>query len=352
MADRKTKILILTAGHIDHPSSRTRATQFFPDLENKNCSITWIPRVAKEAKTTFEKLLFPFFKRYYYLKMRFHLLWGAWDLVFVQRAYLGENFLKLLKRRNIPLVFDFDDALYLHANDKKGDKSFTGLMITYASAVIVSTPYLSPFCESFGKKPIIIPTSVDGGLIKPNTLKNKDEVPVVGWIGSFTTTITIKQGEEGLRRLAKRLKYRLILIGADPSYQPEGVPFEHYTWQLEKEPDFLKQMDIGIMPLPLTKYSEGKGGYKLFLYMAAAIPSVATPIGINSELIQDGVNGFLASEPEEWEEKMHLLLTNSELRQKMGYAGRQLFDENYSSKIAFDMLYKILNDLVKNSSIN
>lgn len=347
MADRKSRLLILTAGHIDHPSSRTRATQFFPAFEKQNYAITWIPRVNKEPKNTYEKILFPFFKRFYYLKMRFNLLWKDWDLVFVQRAYLGENFLKMLKRRNIPLIFDFDDALYLHANDKKGEKSLTGLMIRYASDVIVSTPYLSPFCESYGKKPFIIPTSVDGDLIKPNMHRNKDEVPVVGWIGSFTTTITIKQGEEGLRRLAKRLKYRLILIGADPSYQPEGVPFEHYTWQLEKEPEFLKQMDIGIMPLPLTKYSEGKGGYKLFLYMAAAIPSVATPIGINSELIHDGVNGYLASEPEEWEEKMYLLLTNSELRQKMGLAGRELFDQNYSSKIAFDMLQKIILDRLK-----
>ncbi|MFM9945325.1 MAG: glycosyltransferase family 4 protein [Bacteroidia bacterium] len=342
---KRKKILMLTAGNVDHSSSRIRAIQFIPYLQKENFDVIWIPRIPVEPVKIIDRILFPFLKRYFFLKTRFFLIFGNWDSVFVQRAFLEEFYLKLIKKRNIPLVYDFDDAIYLQPNDKQGNVSCTGLMVKYAQTVISSTSFLNSFCENHGKTPIVIPTSVDGEVIKPNLPITQKSIPVIGWIGSLTTTIVIKEAEEGLRRLAKRMNYEFMIIGADINYKPEGIPFKHYDWSLEKEPFYLSKMDIGIMPLPWTDYSKGKGGFKLYMYMAAAIPSVATPIGVNADIIIEGVNGFHASNPEEWENKMFKLLNNSELREKMGREGREIFEKNYSVEIAYKAICKILTDI-------
>ncbi len=337
------KILIITSGNWDHSSTRIRIAQFIPELENQNLKICWIPRVPKEPINLISKLFFPFSKRILYIKTRIYIFLFKWDLLFAQRAYLEESYLKRLREKKTKIIYDFDDALYLQENDRNKSTSKAGLMIQNSDKVIISTPYLISFCEENGKNPIIVPTSVDGDVFLPKN-HTKNDIPIVGWIGSLTTTIVLKAAEEGLKRLSKKLKFKLILIGADPAYQPEGIFFEHLPWSLEKEPSYLNMMDVGIMPLPLTEYSKGKGGFKIFLYMATAIPSVVTPIGINSEIIIEGVNGYLASNDEEWETKLYNLLTNAELRNELGTRARKIFDENYSKKIIFKQLNAIIHE--------
>jgi len=343
----KKKILILTDGNFDHPSSRIRILQFIPQLESINFRISWIPRISREPSSFLGRLNFAILKRYYFLKTRLFVRFGNWDLVFVQRERIEIRFLKHLESKNIPLIFDFDDSIFLTENKLKSESMSTALMVKYANAVIISTPYLAKFCKIIGKESHLIPTSVDGELIKPKTQSRAEKVPVIGWIGSQSTTVVLKQVEDALRRLARELKYRLILIGADTSYQPEGIPFEHLPWQLNKEPEYIGMMDIGIMPLLPIEYSKGKGGYKLYVYMAAGIPVVATPIGINSDIVKEGINGYLAANPEEWQSKLTTLLQNPNLRHKMGEIGREQFEKEYSTKVAFAALSEIISGLVK-----
>lgn len=347
MAHKKIHLLLLTAGHTDHPSSRTRATQFISAFKDEGYRVCWIPRVGCEPKNFRQKILFSVTKRLYYLKVRLNILLGKWDAVMIQRTHLEPFFLNYLKKKSVPVLFDFDDALYLQPNDQRNGRSLTGLMVENASAVVVSTPFLTPFCNQYGKNPVIIPTSVNGNEIVPALNNKSNEVPVIGWLGSSTTTITIRDGEEGLRKLAEKIKYRFVMMGAETHYQPEGIPYEHKTWSAKDEPEFLRSIDIGIMPLPPTKYSEAKGGYKLFMYMAAGIPSVATPIGINSQIIEDGVTGFLADSPKEWEEKLYLLATDPLLRQTMGKAARLKFEQLYDSRKAFETLNQLLTGMVE-----
>lgn len=343
----KKKILILTDGNIDHPSSRIRILQFIPQLKALKYGISWIPRIAREPSGFLSKIKFAILKRFYFIKTRLFLWFGNWDLVFIQRERIEIKYLKHLKSKNIPLIFDFDDSIFLTENKARLGSLSTALMVQYAYSVIISTPYLAAFCKENGKEPFIIHTSVDGELIKPNTLADPDNVPVIGWIGSKSTTVVLKQAEDALRRLAKELKYKLILIGADTSYQPAGIPFEHLPWRLEKEPEYLRLMDIGIMPLMPIEYSKGKGGYKLYMYMAAGIPVVATPIGINSGIVKEGVNGYLAKNAEEWQTKLSLLIQNPELRKKMGLIGREQFEREYSMRVAFSAISKVISGLIK-----
>jgi len=342
MKKSNAKILIITDGNIDHASSRIRAIQFIPNLVNDNYQVTWVPRIPIKPVRFFERILFPMMKRMYFIKLRYLLLYKSWDIIFVQRYFIGVTLLKLIKRRNIKLIYDFDDAIYL-TEKNKNNSSKTGRMVKFADIVIISTPYLEKFCSSYTKNIIILPTSVDGNIIKQIHTLNPDYYFTIGWIGSKWTTDYLKVAEEGLKMLTKFISFKLLLVGADKDYNPEGINVEHKSWSLENEQEYLKLMDIGIMPLPDTPYTQGKGGYKLYLYMAAGLPVVASPVGINMEIVKN--NGYLATNATEWRDTLLKLLKDTKLRKQLGHEGRILFEQKYSSKSVYEAIAKIITDL-------
>jgi len=336
MTANSKRILMLTLGHEDHSSSRIRALSFIPFLENLNYKVTWVPRVNMMKRGFINRVLFAILKRYYYLKTRLLLLFGNWDLVFVQRQFIESFFLKQLSKRGIPLIYDFDDAIFLNHEVE------TGIMVSHAKVTIISTPFLESFCHKYSKNIIVIPTSVDGELIRYHDPTNHPPPMVIGWIGSKWTTPYLKEAEDGIRSLSKKLNLKLLLIGAEKNYQPEGILVEHIEWKLEQEPNYFKQMDIGIMPLPDDDFTKGKGGYKLYLYMAAGLPIIASPVGVNFEIVEEGQNGYFAKNAQEWEDKLFKILSYFKLRESMGLNGRRMFEEKYSLKGAFQLLEKLL----------
>jgi len=120
------------------------------------------------------------------------------------------------------------------------------------------------------------------------------------------------------------------------------VNVENKEWRLENEYEDYKSLDIGVYPLPNDEWAKGKAGFKAIYYMAAGVPCVASPVGMNKEIIQDGVNGFLANSEEEWLEKISLLIENPELRKKIGLAGRKTVEERYSVKVNAPRFLKVL----------
>ncbi|MDQ3190363.1 MAG: glycosyltransferase, partial [Bacteroidota bacterium] len=103
-------------------------------------------------------------------------------------------------------------------------------------------------------------------------------------------------------------------------------------WNKETEIEDLSKIDIGIMPLPDDMWAKGKCGFKGLQYMALEIPSIMSPVGVNNEIIEDGVNGFLAKTEEEWFEKLSLLIESPAIRKRLGKAGRQTVEQRYSVK--------------------
>ena len=101
-------------------------------------------------------------------------------------------------------------------------------------------------------------------------------------------------------------------------------------WTLERELEDLHGFDIGIMPMPDTEWTRGKCGFKALLYMACGVPPVCSPVGMTTDIVQDGQNGLLATTTEEWIEKLSLLVENPELRRRMGEAGRATVEDRYS----------------------
>src|SRR5678815_1184747 len=149
-----------------------------------------------------------------------------------------------------------------------------------------------------------------------------------------------------LKKLAEKESFRLRVIGT-PSYECPPVDVEAMRWRAETELEDLSEIDIGMMPLPDDRWSKGKCGLKALQYMALGIPTICSPVGVNTKIIQDGENGFIADSAAEWIEKIKLLLHSSELRQKLGSAGRTTVEAEYSAKTQAPRVLKIFESVVR-----
>jgi len=341
---KKKEMLMLTDGNSDNASARIRALQYIPFFEAKGYSVTHIPRVPQRPSNLVSKYtIFPVLKRWYSLKMFLTIVLGKWDLVFIQRIFISEYLLNRLKNRSIPIVYDFDDAIYIN-QIRPENREKTANMVRYASKVIVSTEYLNEFCFSCGQKPEIIPSPVETDRIRPSE-KNQDQIVTIGWIGSPWTSGFLELIEKPLQRLAEKHTFRFLTIGARSDYKILGINHIAKPWVFEDENENIGLMDIGLMPLPDTDWTRMKGGYKLLQYMSAGIPCVASPVGINQTIVKVGQNGFLASSEEEWYLTLEKLICDRELRIRLGANGRRDAIELYSREVCFGKLLKIIQEL-------
>jgi len=337
---KKPGLLMLTDGNFDQASARIRAIQYIPMLEASGYAVHFIPRIPLKTSNPFLKYTyFPLMKRILWIKRYYALFFQKWDLIFIQRLFINEIALKTITKRS-RIIFDFDDAIYLD-NSKKTTLRKAEKMVRFAHKVVISTPWLNEFCLSNGKNAEVIPTPVETDLIVPFQ-KEVAKNPVIGWIGSAWTTSYLKSIEPVLQGLSKEIDFEFLTVGAKPGYGLDGINHSNLPWDFGIEAKALSKIDIGIMPLPDEDYTRAKGGYKLYLYMAAGIPCVASPVGVNKLIIQEAENGFLAASISEWKQKLKLLLLDVDLRKKMGINGRNQAVELYDRKICFSQLNKII----------
>jgi len=342
--EKKKRMLILTDGNIDNASARIRAILYIRFFESRGYKVKHISRIPQRASDLVSKYsVFPILKRWYYLKMVFAFLLGKWDLVFIQRIFIGKNLLTLFRPRSIPFIYDFDDAIYLNSN-RPSNRERTANMIRFASEVIVSTGYLQEFCALNGKKAEIIPSPVETDRIR-QSVKLGENIVTIGWIGSPWTTVFLELIETPLKKLAEKYSFIFLTVGARPDYKIAGINHIAKRWVFVNENEEIGKMDIGIMPLPDTEFARMKGGYKLLQYMSAGIPCVASPVGINQSIVKPGENGFLASTDEEWIIALENLINDPGLRLELGSNGRKDAVELFSREVCFDKLFRIIQKL-------
>lgn len=271
--------------------------------------------------------------------------------VFREAALLGPAYFeRLIGRSGVPMVFDFDDAVFVtYKSPSNGYLTYlkfpgkTGTICRLSAHVMAGNQYLADYARRFNPQNVtIIPTTIDTD--KYHFLENKpaNDVPVIGWSGSHSTVQHLDTLRETLQELARATKFRLRVIGT-PKYEIEGVETEAMAWRSETETEDLEPIDIGIMPLPDDEWSKGKCGLKALQYMALGVPTICSPVGVNSDIIQDGENGFLAAGKDEWIEKLKRLLASVELRRKLGAAGRRTVEEKYSAQVQAPRVFQILS---------
>ena len=281
---------------------------------------------------------------------------GGFDLVYVFReaALLGPAwFERKIARSGVPMVFDFDDAVFVaYKSPSNGYLSYlkfpgkTASTCRLSAHVMAGNQYLADYARPFNKSVTIIPTTID---TEKYTVTEKEPNPgivTIGWSGSYSTVQHLDTIRDTLQELARQEKYRLRVIGT-PTYELSGVDVEAIQWRSETEIEDLRQIDIGLMPLPDDKWSKGKCGLKALQYMALGIPTVCSSVGVNSTIIQDGENGFLADSTDEWIDRLKKLINSAEMRKTIGLAGRKTVEENYSAKSQAPRVLEIFESVVK-----
>ncbi len=281
---------------------------------------------------------------------------NQYDIVFIQREgfMTGSIFFeKNLRKLNKKIIFDFDDSIWLEnvsaANRRFNwlkDSSKTSKIIQLSNFIIAGNGYLAEYAKKFNSNVTIIPTTID--TTEYTRIKNKSSHKItIGWSGSITTIQHFKYALPFLKQLKNIYgdKIEIKLIG-DENYRNSELNIKGLAWNKENEIDELSSFDIGIMPLPNDEWAKGKCGLKGLQYMALQIPTIMSPVGVNTSIINDGVNGFLASSTNEWVDKISALINSNELRKKIGENARKTVVEFYSVESQKSRYLDLMNKLV------
>ncbi|MFN0277446.1 MAG: glycosyltransferase family 4 protein [Pyrinomonadaceae bacterium] len=345
------------------PGQRFRIEQWEPILRKGGVEITYAPFETDELRSVLYKrgqILTKIKAVTRNMKRRGEEIesLSEFDLVYLFReaALLGPPwFERKLARSGVPVVFDFDDAIFFsYKSPSNGYLSYlkfprkTAESCRLSTHVMAGNEFLANYARQNNENVTIIPTTIDTDKYKFVERTKEPDVLIIGWSGSFSTIQHLDTIRDVLHELAKTEKFRLRIIGT-PEYKLPGVDVEAIQWRSETEIDDLRQIDIGLMPLPDDNWSKGKCGLKALQYMALGISTICSPVGVNSTIIRDGENGFLADSKEEWIEKIKILIHSSELRQKFGRAGRETVEREYSAKVVAPKVLEIFRSAAKKS---
>lgn len=268
------------------------------------------------------------------------LPFNKYDIVFVQREafMLGTSlFERLLKKSGAKLIFDFDDSIWIH-NISEGNKRLSFLknpdktaeLIQIADMVFAGNEYLSHYARQLNKNVEIVPSTIDTMLYSPFPKSDRDRL-CIGWSGSVSTVQHFNYLLPVLRKIREKYgdKIEFKVVG-DAHYHVPDLGIHGKAWKREEEVAEISSFDIGIMPLPDDEWTKGKCGLKGLQYMALEVPTIMSAVGVNTNIIRDGKNGFLASSEQEWFEKLCRLIETPQLRKELGKQGRITVQQNYS----------------------
>ncbi len=334
------------------PSQRFRFERYLPYLEQNGYRFTFSNLLDEKDDLIFYK------PGHYFAKLRI-VLQSTWkrmrelckakkyDLLFVQREgyMLGTAFFEKRMARKIPMIFDFDDAIWMH-NVSEGNKKLAFLknagktreLIQAASLIFAGNTYLADYARQFNSNTVIVPTTLDTDKYRPVEVKEKTKI-CIGWSGSFSTIPHFELAIPVLKSIKQQFGDRVYFkVYGDDRYENKELGIKGVAWSATKELEELSEIDIGIMPLPDDEWSKGKCGFKGLLYMSLGIPAVMAPVGVNSEIIEHGVNGYLPSNQNEWVECLSRLVGDTNLRRQIGNRGKETVEQHYSIK-AWERIY-------------
>lgn len=284
------------------------------------------------------------------LRQQFDLLWIEkealpWWPLWAEAALL----------RGVPYVLDYDDAVFhnydlhrLAAVRQIYSRRLVGLMAR-AALVVSGNDYLAQRARDAGAPWVeVLPTVIDLERYPappPKATLPGGSVAKIVWIGSPSTVHYLQLLVEPLQQLAQRVPFVLRVIGSEMTIP--GVRVECVRWMEDTEVACIMECDIGVMPLLDSPWERGKCGYKLIQYMACGLPVLASPIGVNTHIVQPAVNGLLASDANSWVDALERLLEDAPLRAQMGVAGRQRVEQTYCLQVTGPRLAKWLRAVAR-----
>lgn len=330
------KVLFLIQG-FTVAASRYRVLQYIPHLESKDVKteINLYPRTLKENINFFKKI-------------------PHYDIIFLQRKRFNQPRLGLLRRRAKKIIYDFDDAVMYRNSKAKNPFSRTRRnrfvnMIKASDFVIAGNEFLRSEVLPHNKNVEVIPTPINHNKYQIKDFNLKKESVTIGWIGDHGSIHYLEKMRQIFDRIAMDHPEAELKIVCDTFFDCERMKVIKKDWDEKDEVLDLQSFDIGIMPLKDDPWSWGKCGLKIIQYQGVGLPVICTPVGINRDLVEDGINGFYAITNEDWVRKLSILIKDEELRKKMGEKGREKVLKNYTLDVCAHKLYSILNRVLENN---
>ncbi|CUH94505.1 hypothetical protein P22_0571 [Propionispora sp. 2/2-37] len=331
------KVLFIVFGGVNKPSTYYRVVQFLNKIHESKQDFVYemLTTPQKPAVRHYPKILRGLVHalnlvKFYYLICYYVIRYA--DSVFIQKTILPQFIIRLIKFRNIPFLFDFDDAIYASFSEiKKKRKSkiqALAFMLKHANTVLAGNRVLGEYATQFRPDCEITPTVID--LDNYCALKNTQYFNyTIGWIGTSQNLVFLEMLVKPLRVLRQEFPQLKLLVICDKPFVLDDFTVNK-QWRRETYIEDMLSMDIGVMPLVEDKWTRGKCSFKAIQYMALGIPVVVSPVGMNTEVVQDGISGYLASTDEEWVLRLRNLIIDRKLRQAFAIAGRKKVEDNYS----------------------
>lgn len=347
------KIIYFTRYSKVGASSRLRSFQYLSEFKNKGVDV-------KVNCLFSDKYLFDLYNRSSsigevvkgYLRRLFVLFSvKRFDVVVIEKElfpYLPAIAEWLLRFLRVTYIVDYDDALF-HRYDCHPRRLIRVLLgqkidkvMRWSGCVIAGNQYLANRARIAGAQNIeIIPTVVDTDRYSPQSFFLEEKEIIVGWIGTPQTSRYLMPLLPVFEEISREFQIRFVAVGANEVDFTDSV-VETWEWSEASEVADIQKFSIGIMPLHDSPWERGKCGYKLIQYMACSIPVVASPVGVNIELVTEDLNGYLASSLDDWRKSLTKLIRDRNLRRNFGANGRRLIEEKFSLKVQQERLWSTL----------
>jgi glycosyltransferase involved in cell wall biosynthesis len=280
-------------------------------------------------------------------RMKFYNTLGEYDILYVHRRLFHPLEFWYVRRRAKKIVYDFDDALMYRSSSSKNPHSpsrrmkFT-IMMKGMDFVVAGNQFLRSEVLRTHSNVEVIPTSIDLSRYHVKGGFEHAGPVIVGWLGSSSTLKYLKNLLPVLEELYAQSPTFTLKIVCDQFLDSPRLPVVKKPWSAEEEEGDLQSFDIGVMPLSDDLWSRGKCGLKLLQYFSVGVPAVCTPVGINRDIVQDGVNGFWARDEGQWKDRLFTLIHDEGLRREMGVRGRKTAETGYSLEVNAPILLRVL----------
>jgi glycosyltransferase involved in cell wall biosynthesis len=276
----------------------------------------------------------------------------SFDVVCIQRRLLPPIEFYWIRRRSSKILFDLDDAIMYRSSSSPYPHSLSRRvkfrwMVKGSDVVTVGNQFLKNEVLKVDrkKKVFVIPTCIDMDLYpQKKKISNHSEI-ILGWIGTKGNLKYLKKLELVFETIRQRFPQVRLKIVSNDFYDSSSLSVIKKPWKLEDENADLISFDIGLMPLNNDLWSQGKCGLKIVQYLSVGVPVVCTPVGINSDIIQNGENGFWATNDQEWIDRLSTLIQNPDLRYQMGLKGIEKVEKEYSLTVTSEKFFRILQNL-------
>jgi len=244
-----------------------------------------------------------------------------------------------------PVALDVDDAIWL-----SGPHAARGAMkiARQATVVMAGNRYLADWFSQFCPDVRVVPTAIDPQRFRPAAHPRVDGPFAVGWTGLSSSYQYLYDIEKPLDGFLSVCNAQLVVI-ADKPPAFRTIPANRVRfipWTPDVEAEALHQFDVGIMPLADNEWSRGKCSLKMLQYMAAGLPVVVSPVGLNQEILEMGTPGRAARGLDDWYSALVELQRDPDLRFRLGREGRRIVEKEFSVPVIAGKLAAVFRSII------